>query len=175
MGYVVELATKGPYDVVQEALFVLANIITQGHIRDANWIVQRGAIKTFCLFLERLREPKLTIEVLLALKQLFQYNELNDLGYIRLFEECGGLDSLERLQDHANAEVFDSVTYLLKTFFDTIEEEDQNILPAATETMFEFGTSELPSKQLFPTDSSGASSPPLRFNFGGNSAMNTGN
>jgi hypothetical protein len=52
-------------------------------------------------------------------------------GYKQSFEEIGGIDAIEELQNHENAEIYEACYELIQTYFYD-DEEEENVTPAAS-------------------------------------------
>lgn len=148
---VVEKACNSPFDVRQEAAWVLCNIVSGGTPKQICILVEiGGVIDAFAQLLNLRNEPSILIIVLQSLHKLFGPNKYASYDYTYIFDEQGGLETLEELQDHANNEVSDLAISLAETYFDISEDEDvdEDVVPETAEDgMFTFGI----SKNLIPT------------------------
>ena len=58
---------------------------------------------------------------------------------VQLFEEAGGCDRLEALQEHENPDIYAKAAHLLDTYFGDTDAEDPGIAPVANAESFSFG------------------------------------
>jgi len=61
--------------------------------------------------------------------------------YTSVIESCGGLDNIEKLQQHSNNDIYEKAVNILESYFAL--EEDQNIAPNqnVNSNTFSFGAS----------------------------------
>lgn len=169
MHLIVEAANKETWEVRKEAIWTLTNIITTGDDKHMRTLVNDyNLIETLCSAMKIQNEVTVLLQVLDAVMKVLDNGFMYGRPYASKFDEHGGIDSLEEMQNHANAAVYDKAYEILTVHFNGEEEDDENdvLAPETTDDNFQFG---LTSKQLFP----GASTPvPVKFNFGGSNAMN---
>jgi Atypical Arm repeat len=180
---IVLLAKHSSAKVRKEALWTLSNIVTEGSLKQANFLVAHDCISTFCHFLETPSDSKLVLVVLEAVEKLLLNNKGTELGYVSIFECSNVLQILEDLQLSHNEEIYEAAVRIIVNYFDGVEEDElsdsQNIAPLVSDgdTTFEFGINALPAKQLFPdNEEMRSSSDPMlvtkhMYNFG-NATMN---
>jgi len=152
VGKMLELLADGQWDVRKEAAFALANVCTSAaasaaHVAPLATHPAHSAIASFCDLLH-VQDVKMVMVALEALGGILRHDgapggESKSGGgggaYALAVEECGGLDKIEQLQDHANADVYKKSVHLLETYFGSEdEEEDQNVAPAASKSAFSF-------------------------------------
>jgi hypothetical protein len=155
---VVRLAAESPAEVKKQALWTMSNIITEGSVKQANYMVCHECIAIFCNVLEYSHDSELNLILLAALETLLTQNKKTNMGYIDFFEHCNGIQTIEDLQSSKNEEVYKKVVQILVNFFGGVEDDescdDQNMAPiiSETQTTYEFGTNvnEVLAKQLFP-------------------------
>lgn len=51
--------------------------------------------------------------------------------YVAYVEDADGLDKLEALQEHTNDDIYQKAVQFLTNFFETEEQDDQNLMPQA--------------------------------------------
>lgn len=75
----------------------------------------------------------------MAKKDSAKTSSLNQ--YAEQVEGCNGLDGLENLQRHDNEEIYDKSIALLRTYFESEEDEDAMAAPAVDQDkdQFSFG------------------------------------
>jgi hypothetical protein len=165
---IVQLAIDSPWEVRKEAIWTICNIITCGKDGHLQCLVGVNGIQALGDVLAVQSDAKLLLVVLDAIEKLLQSNEEFGRNYIALFEECGGIDNLENLQEHPNDDVYEKSGEILRLFFGGDDEEDQNLAPAQEDGTFSFG---FPSKELFPAGNE-VSSPRVPFSFATTSDTN---
>jgi hypothetical protein len=154
---VIAAALNGPHEVRKEAAWVLCNIVELGSDYQLQLLLDMTqAMDAFVDLLKPTTDTTVLALVLKSIQLIFQTSKRLGLEYTEMFDDCGGLEPLEALQEHANDEIYTSVVSIIEEFFNCGEEEpDQNLVPAEMETAYTFG---LP-KNLFPTS-------PVTYSFG---------
>jgi hypothetical protein len=97
-----------------------------------------------------------------AIERVLDVSDRQGLTYGRIFDEYNGIESLESLQEHPSEDVYNKTIKIIETYFNTDEEEDENLAPETTDNgTFGFGA---PSpKQLFAGN---APADTMTFSFG---------
>lgn len=156
---IVRLATDGPAEVKKQALWTMSNIVTQGTVKQGNFMVHHECIAIFCNFLANSHDNELILVVLEALESLLLQSKKSELGYEELFEFCNGIQTIEDLQSSKVDKVYEMAVRIIVNFFGGVEDDesddDQNMAPFVSETnaIFEFGTNmneDVLAKRLFP-------------------------
>ena len=64
--------------------------------------------------------------------------DIND-RIIEIFSECGGLERIEGLQDHANVNVYNRALKILTTYFNAEDEAGSSVAPVVQGGQYGFG------------------------------------
>lgn len=166
---VISLAIDSKFEIRKEALWTICNVITNGKNGHIDLMMSYNAMVALCDALKALSDIKVLKIVLEAFAKILSMDQHGDYNYKLLMDEFGGIDHLEELQSHPDDEIYQMASDLLTKYFDTVDEEDQNIVPVESENnnTFQFGI----SKQLFPPSSNTSAQP--MFNFSSSGAFNT--
>lgn len=142
-------------------MWALCNLAANLSLDDLHNLTSMGALEVLVKILRIMdREVALLTAALGALERIFIVCGQHSLV---LFDELGGLDPLEELQNHRSEQVYKMSVDLIKHFNDDDDDDiDVDISPAIFDESFSL---ELPSKQLFPDGSPSSTVPPVSFNF----------
>jgi importin subunit alpha-6/7 len=146
---VIEVARTDKWEVRKEALWVVANMFTTGQDNHVRALVQGEGFAALAEALHNINETKILAVVLEAIEAVLQLGNTLNLNYSQMFDELGGLDKLEELQEHPSEEIYEQSVKILEQYFGVEDEEDENIVPAHVNGTFHFGMN-APAKQLFP-------------------------
>jgi len=137
------------WEVKKEAAWVLSNVATGGSQEQALSLVKNDerTIGAICGLLD-VDDVKTVMVALDALEALLKY--CNSSGGVldvpHRVDECDGLESLEKLQEHENMDVYDKVVNIIETYFGGDENENdgvgtENVDPSASHDgkSFSFG------------------------------------
>lgn len=123
----VNLLNQDDFDVKKEAIWALSNATSGGSEEQIDYLVQKGCIASFCAQLS-CKDAKMISVALEGLQNILQrgahLTAASENPYAIKVEECGGLDSLEKLQEHPNRDIYEKAVRLLEDFFDAEEEVD---------------------------------------------------
>lgn len=137
------LSDSAEWDVRKEAAWVVSNISTSGKQQHIVHLVERGAIKPLVDLME-VGDVKIVMLALEALEAILSIAEgmasSTVAQYAQLIDEAGGVDLLEKLQEHENSKVYQKAVDIIEKYFGTEDEaESQNIAPNASGSTFSFG------------------------------------
>lgn len=112
------------FEVQRECVWLYWNIFSGGTLEQKNEAVRAHALPTLVKFMAVCQDTKTLINCidtidgfLHAGRILPEYLRTGDNPHCRVFEECGGLDLYESLQDHTHVTVFQKVQTFLRTHF----------------------------------------------------------
>lgn len=161
MQEIVRLANDGSAEIKKQALWTLSNIVTQGSIKQAQFMVYFECIATFCHYMATSVDNQLLLVVLEAVDKLLFYNKVAELGLIEFFQYSNGFQAIEDLLGSKDEEVYKMAMGIIVKYCDGVDDDDddescddQNVAPQLSEeaTTFVFGMNAIPPKQLFPAN-----------------------
>lgn len=109
---------KGEYQTQKEAAWAISNLTISGRPEQVNVVVEAGVLAPFCKLLT-VKDPQV-IQVVLdginnILKMAQSQGGLENL--CEQIEECGGLDSIEILQNHENEDIYKLAYEIIDNYF----------------------------------------------------------
>lgn len=131
----VEIIDRAEVRTRKEAAWAITNATSGGSTEQIDHLVQCGAIQALCQLLNVADNKMITVamngieNILKAGQaQVGQPGFENVNKYATIVEECGGLDKIEFLQAHENAEIYQKTYNLIEKYFGN-EDSDTNINP----------------------------------------------
>ncbi|KAG5498625.1 hypothetical protein JKF63_02911 [Porcisia hertigi] len=122
-------------DVKKEAVWTIANVAFCGSAVQLKYLVNIGVIPALCETL-RTYDPKIVTVALEAVQCFLQAGEDEKMSgsteeniIAKQVMECGGIDSIEHLQTHADKNVYNIALQILESFFTT--EDDVGLVDSA--------------------------------------------
>ena len=118
-------------DIRKEAVWTLCNAATVGSREQIYSLALKDnfrIIEVLCDYLETCRDRQSIKTVLDSLFAILRTGEDQDQGnpFSDIVDECGGLETIESLQEDESAEVYESAVRILETFFDCDEVDAEN-------------------------------------------------
>ncbi|KAI1299179.1 Importin subunit alpha-7 [Halotydeus destructor] len=146
----IDILSRGEFKTRKEAAWAITNATSGGGADQVKYLVDQGCIPPLCELLS-LVDSK-TIQVALnGLDNILRFGESiakeQGKGSMNAFaihvEECGGLDKIEFLQSHENAEVYQKSFEIIEKYFG-VEEDDAAVEPTVDENnqQFQFGAAQ---------------------------------
>jgi importin subunit alpha-1 len=142
-----QLSTSTEWDVRKEAAWVICNMITSSAQPRLIHLIELGVLQPLCDLLS-VGEAKIILLALDALEALLKTtNQVSNenTNCVILIEEIGGVEGLEKLQEHENTKVYERAVEILENYFNVEEEEAENVHPEVGPNGFSFG---LANKQM---------------------------
>ncbi|CAG9578308.1 putative importin alpha [Leishmania major strain Friedlin] len=125
---ILECLSAPELDVRKEAVWTIANITFCGSVAQVKYLVNIGVIPPLCETL-RTYDPKIVTVALEAVQCFLQVGEDEKTSggteeniVAKQVMDCGGVDSIEQLQTHADKNVYSIALQILETFFTTEDE-----------------------------------------------------
>lgn len=130
----------------KEAAWAISNLTVSGNSAQTAHMVQCGALPPFCKLLQ-VKDSQVVQVVLDGIVNILKMAG-DDVDKITLLiEECGGLDLIEKLQQHENPEIYKLSYDIIEQFFSEGDTEDATVAPAEVDGEFQFE-----AKQDMPVD-----------------------
>ena len=123
---VVQMACDDKWEVRREAIWFVANIFTTGTDYHLRSLVQKEGFSAIATALD-VKDAKIVDVALEATDKILDVGLKLNLNYSHVFDEYGGLDKLEELQQHPSEQVYERSVEILDKYFETEEEEDKNM------------------------------------------------
>lgn len=103
-------------------------------------MVSCGVIEPLCnlLSIEDSQVLQVALDGLLNILKNSSPDTVN--GLCDDIERCGGLDKIERLQEHPNEQLYNMAFEIIDTYFNEENEEDPSLMPTSTTGQFQFST-----------------------------------
>jgi importin subunit alpha-6/7 len=135
MSLLAEKMEQGDFDVKKEACWAVSNATTGGTAAQTRQFVNSKVIDAL-VAMAGTSDTKIVLVALEALENILKAGEpdgkkqMTDNVFADWFEEAGGVDLLEDLQDHKNEVVYQRAVTMLETFFQgEAVEADENVAP----------------------------------------------
>lgn len=130
----------GEFEVQRECVWLYWNIYVGGTAEQMCEAVRANSLPSLVKFMQRCEDTKTLIHgldtvdgFLLAGRHLPDFLRTGENPHCRLFEECGGVDLFEKLQDHSSSTVFHKAAAILRGHFSS---PDASNVPAANLDVF---------------------------------------
>lgn len=137
---VIGVAAEDDWDVRKEAAWVVSNVCTGGQTAHVQAIVAMGALKSLVSLLD-VADVKIVSVALDALEAALQKGG-EESEYDIAIDELGGVDLLEKLQEHENESIYEKAVKIIDTYYSGDDaDDDENLAPANSGDQFAFGTS----------------------------------
>jgi len=135
---IVKALDEGEYQTQKEAAWAISNLTVSGMPVQVAEAVKAGCIGPFCNLLA-VQDSQIVQVVLDGLNNMLKMSG-NDLEQVCfLIEECGGLDQIEQLQNHENADVYKVAFEIIDKYFsDGSDNEDDSVAPLQSDGQFVF-------------------------------------
>ncbi|KAK3911291.1 Importin subunit alpha-7 [Frankliniella fusca] len=133
---IIDILGKADFKTRKEAAWVVTNSTSGGSPDQVRYLVNQGCIPPLCELLT-VMDAKVVQVALNGLENLLRLGEQDAKaagpGAVNaitvLIEECYGLDKIEFLQSHENAEIYKKAFHIIEEFFGS-EEEDSRVAPS---------------------------------------------
>ncbi|XP_044728634.1 importin subunit alpha-5 [Chrysoperla carnea] len=118
--------STGDFKSQKEAAWAVTNYTSGGTVHQIAYLVQLGVLRPLCALFNSKDTKTVTValdgitNILMAAEKLGQAENV-----AIMIEACGGLDSLENLQNHENERVYEKALALIDRFFS--EDGDENV------------------------------------------------
>jgi len=135
----IELLGNGDFRTRKEAAWAISNLTSGGSRVQIQYLVQMGVVKPFSDLLAA-PDGKL-VEILLdATTNILKVGEAADGSnpISDYFEEAGGLDNIEALQNHENESIYEKSLKIIETYFGEDDDEADDIAPVSNGNAFSF-------------------------------------
>lgn len=128
----ISLLKNDDFDIQKEAAWAISNATSGGDAKQMHYLVSQQAIPALCELFS-CKDTKIVMVALDGIDNLLKVSKkegeaTDSVEWSMYVEECGGLDSLEELQNHSNEEVYKKAMGILKEYFDSEEEEEDATL-----------------------------------------------
>ncbi|XP_031617394.1 importin subunit alpha [Contarinia nasturtii] len=137
-----DVLVGGEFRSQKEAAWVITNVTSSGSEEQVFYLIEKvNILKPFCELMAS-RDARCVLVILSGLKNLLALTEKK--GHLErfqeLFQEVGGIDLLEKLQEHENQEVYENVTQLIDKYFNDGDDEAENLAPKDVNGALEFNS-----------------------------------
>jgi len=138
--YIIDVLARGDHKTQKEAVWAVTNLTSGGTPQQTMILVELNALSPLSNMLS-VKDPKTVTVALDGIKNILgaakKIDEQTGNHVAICFEECGGLDSVEKLQEHNNEHIYKTASEIIETFFS--EEEDvPEIAPTTENGAFQF-------------------------------------
>jgi hypothetical protein len=127
---ILQYLRRGDFRIQTECAWALSNICHSGNRQQCYYLATINVFE-YIVPLMNVRHADFLTHILSIIKSVFNAiaalhpDELEDQK--QAFEEIGGIDVIEDLQNHENAEIYEACYELIQTYF--LEDEDENVVP----------------------------------------------
>jgi len=137
---IINQLAQGDFLTQREAAWAVTNLSISGTKEQIAKMVSCGVIEPLCnlLSIEDSQVLQVALDGLLNILKNSTPDSVNAL--CDDIERCGGLDKIERLQEHPNEQLYNMAFEIIDTYFNEEHEEDPSLMPTSTTGQFQFST-----------------------------------
>ncbi|GFT79598.1 importin subunit alpha-4 [Nephila pilipes] len=134
MSLILDVLNEGDFKCQKEAVWAVCNYTSGGSIDQIIFLVRSGVIPPLCDLLN-IKDPKTLTVILDSITNILAAAaKVGATESVCCFvEQWGGLDKIENLQHHENADVYKSAFAIIDTYFSGEDGEDAEIVPEVDE------------------------------------------
>jgi len=135
---VVKALSDGEFQTQKEAAWAISNLTVSGVPHQVAYAIKSGCIPPFCNLLG-FQDSQIIQVVLDGLHNMLKMagDDLDNVCF--MIEECHGLDKIEELQNHENADIYKIAFEIIDKYFSTdSDNEDDAVVPSQAEGQFVF-------------------------------------
>lgn len=140
---VVDTLTKGEFRTQKEAAWAVSNFTVGGTPEQVNYLVVQGAVVGMCSLLD-CKDTTIVQVILDGLANMLKMAGPDAEFITTAIEEAGGLDKIEKLQQHNNEDIYKLAYKIIDKYFTGDELDDSSVVPEAGAQSFQFAPSNLP-------------------------------
>lgn len=131
------------FEIQKEATWAISNATSGGTPEQIRHLVDQGVIAPLCdLFV--CSDARIILVALEAVENILKAGKkLGIEDFAIHVDKCGGIDNLEKLQEHPNEDVYNRAVKIIESYFGG-DAEDQQLAPQQTGTGFSFGAQNIP-------------------------------
>lgn len=139
---IIKALTEGEFQTQKEAAWAISNLTVSGVPAQIAYAVQCNCIPPFCNLLS-VQDSQIIHVVLDGLTNILKAAGEDADKVTLIIEECGGLDKIEALQNHENAEIYKLAFEIIEKYFSSdMDNEDEAVVPAQSNGQFKFDVKE---------------------------------
>ncbi|XP_014213128.1 importin subunit alpha-3 [Copidosoma floridanum] len=127
---------KGEFQTQKEAAWAISNLTISGNKDQVAELIKQGVVPPFCNLLA-CKDTQVVQVVLDGINNMLKLAGSQVEFLANMIEECGGLDKIEALQTHENADIYKLAYDIIEQYFSD-ETDDVNISPPIVEAGFAF-------------------------------------
>jgi HEAT repeat protein len=135
----IQAIQHGDFRTRKEAAWAISNLTSGGSREHIEYVVQQGVIKPLCDLLDQ-QDAKLVKVVLDASANILKASANADGSnpVADFFDECGGMEKIENLQEHENTGIYEKSLSIIETYFGDDDDEAEFDEPQANGNVFAF-------------------------------------
>jgi len=124
---IIRLLGDPDYSTKKDAVWAIYNTTIKGTQDQIEYVVTKGCIPPLCRLLDFTTDNMTLIVILQSLEQILKVGlskNPKSNPYVPIIELNGGLDALEKLQQHGNQEIYQKVVKILEDYFHATTEDN---------------------------------------------------
>jgi len=135
---IIKALAEGEFQTQKEAAWAISNLTVSGVPAQVLYSVNVGCIGPLCNLLS-VQDSQIINVVLDGLSNILKVAGDRVEAIAVSIEECGGLDKIENLQNHENADIYKQAFEIIEKYFSSdIDNEDEAVAPAQSNGQFQF-------------------------------------
>eukprot|EP00118_Oscarella_pearsei_P019710 m.210865 g.210865 ORF g.210865 m.210865 type:complete len:513 (+) comp39748_c3_seq5:65-1603(+) len=134
----ISVLRESEYKAQKESAWAVSNFTVGGTAEQVGILIHGGVIPPLCQLLQ-VRDTQVVQVILDAISTMLKMAGAEAGAVANLIEEAGGLDIIEQLQQHDNVEIYKLAYDIIDTYFSQTGDEDEALVPQATDNNFQFG------------------------------------
>lgn len=128
---------RGEFQTQKEAAWAISNLTISGKKEQVAHVVQQNVIPPFCSLLN-VKDTQVVQVVLDGINNILKLAGEEVDSVCQMIEECGGLDKIERLQEHENEDIYKLAYDIVDSYFGGVEDEESELAPEQNNQGFQF-------------------------------------